>query len=427
MNTTLDPERAGRRDDGQAVRRAPSARSRATRSSSRPSRTRGDSRKDVAFSSHFPGQDPAGGPHATGAGRSSRRRTPSSARRAATQRHDRVHASASAPASSAARASSSSASSGDGMAFLHASGALQEMHLPAGRDAARRHRLHRRDGVAGRLRHPDGAGHQDGAVRRRRIVLRALTRSGTRAAADAAVLAPRRSHSRRGAERTAAASQEGSGTARIGAAGIIGGVLGSMMDGRSLERSVSPSVARAIASSHARHRNTTDSAKSIPLRRAASARGAAPPACRPAPPAAAGAPPGPAPRGEIVALQGSISRCARASSSACSAPTAPARRRRSAFSPRACRPRRARARVGGADVISDPVARAPAHRRRAAAAESRSRPERPREPGLSRRVLRHCRVESRRARASALLEQLGIARQGAGEGRRRCPADSSSG
>src|SRR5439155_2078052 len=57
------------------------------------------------------------------------------------------------------------------------------------------------DGGTDRLRHRDGAGSQDGAVRRRRTLLRPPARPRPRAAADDAVLASRRSYHRRRAPR----------------------------------------------------------------------------------------------------------------------------------------------------------------------------------------------------------------------------------
>ena len=68
----------------------------------------------------------------------------------------------------------------------------------------------------------------------------------------------------------------------------------------------------------------------------------------------------------------SICRSARVSSSGCSGPTARARRRRSAFSRRACCPRAGRRSIGGADVVADAVA----VRRRIGVVPQRPNPDR---------------------------------------------------
>ena len=69
---------------------------------------------------------------------------------------------------------------GDGLAFVHAGGMLHAMELAAGRDAARRHRLSRRDAAVGQLRHPVRRQGEDGALRRGRAVLRDAHRARAR-------------------------------------------------------------------------------------------------------------------------------------------------------------------------------------------------------------------------------------------------------
>ena len=105
----------------------------------------------------------------------------------------------------------------------------------------------------------------------------------------------------------------------------------------------------------------------------------------------------------------SISKSKPASSSDCSAPTAPGRRRPSASSPRACCRRRGTAIVAGADVVAR-------SRRSCASASASCRSGRIRTAALnvrenlrlSRRVLRH-RARDRDAARRELLAKLGIA------------------
>ena len=61
---------------------------------------------------------------------------------------------------------------GDGLCFVHAGGTHPALRSRARRDAARRHRLPGRAAAERQLRHPVRRRHQDGAVRRRRAVLR---------------------------------------------------------------------------------------------------------------------------------------------------------------------------------------------------------------------------------------------------------------
>ena len=76
---------------------------------------------------------------------------------------------------------------GDGLCFVHAGGTLHAARTAGGSDAARRHRLPRRAAAVGDLRHPVRRRHQDGALRRRRVVLRHADRPWARLAAVAAV------------------------------------------------------------------------------------------------------------------------------------------------------------------------------------------------------------------------------------------------
>ena len=61
---------------------------------------------------------------------------------------------------------------GDGLCFVHAGGNMQHFDLKPGEIAARRHRLPRGVAAERALRHPVRRRHQDGAVRRRRHLLR---------------------------------------------------------------------------------------------------------------------------------------------------------------------------------------------------------------------------------------------------------------
>ena len=201
MNTTLDPNKQGGGMLGKlfAGRQARALRRHLLHHDLPEQRARPAARRLLVA---LPRQDQAGGSAGVGRRRSSRRRIPSSARRRARTWTSRSR-SASAPASSAAKGSSSSASA-----------------ATAWRCSTRRARSGRRRSPPGEtlrvdtgcivameqqrpVRHPARAGHQDGAVRRRGIVLRHAHRSGTRDAADDAVLASRRSdHRRRAASNT---------------------------------------------------------------------------------------------------------------------------------------------------------------------------------------------------------------------------------
>ena len=110
---------------------------------------------------------------------------------------------------------------GDGWAFVHAGGTLQERTLGARRSDSRRHRLHRRVPAVGQLRHPVRRQDQVGAVRRRRVVLRHAARPGQSLAAVAAAQPAGRPHHRRRAGLGEGGREEGS---------ILGG-LGRILDG----------------------------------------------------------------------------------------------------------------------------------------------------------------------------------------------------
>ena len=69
---------------------------------------------------------------------------------------------------------------GDGLCFVHAGGTIHHFDLARRRDAARRHRLPGRAAAERQLRHPVRRQDQDGAVRRRRHLLRDA--AGARAA-----------------------------------------------------------------------------------------------------------------------------------------------------------------------------------------------------------------------------------------------------
>ena len=83
---------------------------------------------------------------------------------------------------------------GDGLCFVHAGGTVHPGRSAGRPDAARRHRLSRGAAAVGQLRHPVRRQGQDGAVRRRRAVLRHADRPGPGLAAVAAVQPHGRSH-----------------------------------------------------------------------------------------------------------------------------------------------------------------------------------------------------------------------------------------
>ena len=86
---------------------------------------------------------------------------------------------------------------GDGWAFVHAGGTLQERTLAPGEADSRRHRLHRRVPAVGQLRHPVRRQDQVGALRRRRTVLRDAARPRQDLAAVAAAQPAGEPHRRR--------------------------------------------------------------------------------------------------------------------------------------------------------------------------------------------------------------------------------------
>ena len=80
------------------------------------------------------------------------------------------------------------------LCFVHAGGTLHRARPRGRRDAARRHRLPRRAAAVGQLRHPVRRQDQDGAVRRRRAVLRHADRARPSVAAVAAAQPHGRPH-----------------------------------------------------------------------------------------------------------------------------------------------------------------------------------------------------------------------------------------
>ncbi len=124
----------------------------------------GNRRQDVAFSSHFPGKIKAIDLRDWG-GVGDRPEGLVPLRGARDQRDHRVHE-AHRRRLLRRRRIHSSAHRGRRSGLSPRLRLLARDDARAGRDAARRHRLHRRDGAADRLRHSDGAGHQNGAVRR---------------------------------------------------------------------------------------------------------------------------------------------------------------------------------------------------------------------------------------------------------------------
>ena len=227
MNTTLDPNAQGGGLMGKLFsgRQARALRQHVLR---HDVRQRGEPRQDVAFSSHFPGQDSSG--------RSARvERTDHRAegllplRGARHQRHHRVHE-------------------------AHRRRLLRRrgLHPPAHR--GRRPRVPARVGHAARdhARRPANRCASTLAVSSRwkststttsrwcpgiktalfggeGLFFARAARSGSRDSADDAVLAPRRPHSRRRAARRRRPRRD-EGVGGLGAAGVIGGVIGSMID-----------------------------------------------------------------------------------------------------------------------------------------------------------------------------------------------------
>ena len=88
---------------------------------------------------------------------------------------------------------------GDGLTFVHAGGTLHAVELQRRPDAARGHRLPGGAAAVGFLRHPVRRQDQDGAVRRRRTVLRAVDWSRPGLAAVAAAQPHGRPHLQGGA------------------------------------------------------------------------------------------------------------------------------------------------------------------------------------------------------------------------------------
>ena len=109
---------------------------------------------------------------------------------------------------------------GDGLCFVHAGGTIHHVDLGSRRDAARRHRLSGRASAERQLRHPVRRQDQDGALRRRRHLLRDAARAGPRLAAVAAAQPHGRSHLQgRAADRRAPQRKRGrSSTASAGLA-----------------------------------------------------------------------------------------------------------------------------------------------------------------------------------------------------------------
>ena len=100
---------------------------------------------------------------------------------------------------------------------------------------------------------------------------------------------------------------------------------------------------------------------------------------------------------------------ARHASTASSAPTAPARRRRSGCSRRCCGPTPASARVLGHDVVREADAVRGAGQPHRPARLGRRGPDRPREPHPARAAARLQAAQAAKARADELLEAFGLA------------------
>ena len=283
----------------------------------------GNTRQDVAFSSHFPGKiRPVDLREWNGTLIAQKDCFP--LRRARHQRHHRVHSHASAPASSVAKASSCSASRATvSPSCTRRARSPRSTSRRANRFASTPD-VSSRCQQSSRLRHRDGAGNQDRAVRRRRTFLRASHGPGTRDAADPAVLTTRRPHPRAPAPQCTHAGE------------AMRRAWRSRSDRRRdrLDDRRRPLAERStlmpLSDRNARV------AKGVSRSARAEARGA-----RRARRAMGGSPGTAASRAWRAGAarssrsKGSISTCTRASSSVCSDRTAPGKRRRSEFSPRA--------------------------------------------------------------------------------------------
>ena len=327
MNTTLDPNAQGGGLMGKLFQGAKRALSGDTFFVTTFANA-ANRRQDVAFSSHFPGKIRPVDLREWG-GTIIAQKDSFLVRGARRQRHDRVHE-AHRRRLLRRRRIHSPAHRGRRPRISSRVGHAARDSISGRRVAARRHRLPRRDGASRstttsrwcRASRPRCSAAKDLFFARLRgpgrVMLQTMPFSRL---ADRILAAAPRARRRRVATKRSVAS----------ARGIIGGVIGSMIDGTA-------ETLRALASRIAdgRHRNAR-AAKGLSGAAGAEAarRKRAPPSMGGASASAGVQARAGVPRGEIVALKGSTSRCATASSSGCSARTAPERRRRSEFSPRA--------------------------------------------------------------------------------------------